>query len=124
MTVLEKQRRPLFRRESLKRGDKREADALTKRKLLGVRHPKEWGGRGMDWVTASAVCEEIGSLSYELACVFGVGADLVCDAIIRHGTDAQRERLADAGCDFGQGYLFSPPLPEDAFFAYLATEPQ
>jgi hypothetical protein len=38
-------------------------------------------------------------------------------------TDAQRERLADAGCDFGQGYLFSPPLPEDAFFAYLATEP-
>ena len=39
-------------------------------------------------------------------------------------TDAQRQRLADAGCDFGQGYLFSPPLPEDAFFAYLATEPR
>ncbi|WP_298595842.1 putative bifunctional diguanylate cyclase/phosphodiesterase [Zoogloea sp.] len=37
-------------------------------------------------------------------------------------TDAQRERLADAGCDFGQGYLFSPPLPEDAFFAYLAAQ--
>jgi EAL domain-containing protein (putative c-di-GMP-specific phosphodiesterase class I) len=37
-------------------------------------------------------------------------------------TDAQRQRLADAGCDFGQGYLFSPPLPEDAFFAYLAAQ--
>jgi hypothetical protein len=36
-------------------------------------------------------------------------------------TDAQRERLADAGCDFGQGYLFSPPLPEDAFFAYAGA---
>src|SRR3990167_378129 len=60
----------------------------AKRNLLGVRHPKQWGGRGMDWVTASAVCEEIGSLSYELACVFGVGADLVCDAILRHGPDA------------------------------------
>ncbi len=37
-------------------------------------------------------------------------------------TDAQRQRLADAGCDFGQGYLFSPPLPEDAFFAFLAAQ--
>ncbi len=62
----------------------------AKRNLLGVRHPKQWGGRGMDWVTASAVCEEIGSLSYELACVFGVGADLVCDAIIRRGTNPSR----------------------------------
>jgi butyryl-CoA dehydrogenase len=52
------------------------------RGLLGVRNPVQWGGRGLDWVTASAVCEEIGTLSYELACVFGVGADLVCDAII------------------------------------------
>ncbi len=62
------------------------------RRLLGVRHPVRWGGRGLDWVAASAVSEEIGSLSYELACVFGVGADLVCDAILSHGTDAQKER--------------------------------
>ena len=63
-----------------------------RRNLLGVRHPRQWGGRGMDWVTACAVSEEIGSLSYELACVFSVGADLVCDAVLIHGTDAQKER--------------------------------
>src|SRR5487761_2592286 len=61
-----------------------------RRNLLGVRHPVKWGGKGLDWVTSCAVSEEIGSLSYELACVFGVGADLVCDAIVLHGTDEQR----------------------------------
>jgi diguanylate cyclase (GGDEF)-like protein/PAS domain S-box-containing protein len=34
-------------------------------------------------------------------------------------SEAQRERLAAAGCDYGQGYLFSPPLPEAAFFDYV-----
>jgi len=53
----------------------------ARRGLLGVRHPAEWGGQGLDWVASCAVCEEIGTLSYELACVFGVGGDLVCDAI-------------------------------------------
>ncbi|WP_079434266.1 bifunctional diguanylate cyclase/phosphodiesterase [Zoogloea sp. LCSB751] len=35
-------------------------------------------------------------------------------------SEAQCDRLAAAGCDYGQGYLFSPPLPEDAFFGYIA----
>jgi alkylation response protein AidB-like acyl-CoA dehydrogenase len=38
------------------------------------------------------VMEEVGTIGYELACVFGVGAELVCDAIIQHGTDEQKER--------------------------------
>jgi alkylation response protein AidB-like acyl-CoA dehydrogenase len=76
------------------------------RRLLGVRHPVRWGGRGLDWVAASAVSEEIGSLSYELACVFGVGADLVCDAILSHGTDAQKERYV---APLLKGELFETP---------------
>nr|MBP8133668.1 EAL domain-containing protein [Zoogloea sp.] len=35
-------------------------------------------------------------------------------------TEAQRERLTAAGCDFAQGYLFSPALPEAAFFDFIA----
>ena len=84
----------------------------ARRNLLGVRHPRACGGRGMDWVTASAVSEEIGSLSYELACVFGLGADLVCDAIIRHGSDAQRERYV------------KPLLAGEIFAAECLTEPR
>jgi butyryl-CoA dehydrogenase len=84
----------------------------ARRGLLGVRHPVEWGGRGLDWVTACAISEEIGCLCYELACVFGVGADLVCDAILQHGTDEQKARYV------------KPLLAGDLFAAECLTEPR
>jgi len=87
------------------------ADA-GRRNLLGVRHPVQWGGRGLDWVTSCAISEEIGSLGYELACVFGVGADLVCDAIVLHGTEAQKERYV------------KPLLRGEIFAAECLTEPR
>ncbi len=83
-----------------------------RRNLLGVRHATQWGGRGSDWVTSCAISEEIGSLSYELACVFGVGADLVCDAIVLHGTDAQKARYV------------KPLLAGEIFAAECLTEPR
>jgi butyryl-CoA dehydrogenase len=68
------------------------------------------------------VMEEVGTLGYIFACVFGVGAELVCDAIIQHGTDRQREDLcqtASAGRSVcgrmphrttrGLGLLSAPP---------------
>src|SRR5487761_2096269 len=84
----------------------------ARRGLLGVRHPVAAGGRGLDWVAACAVSEGIGSLSYELACVFGVGADLVCDAIVLHGTDEQKARYVQ------------PLLRGDIFAAECLTEPR
>jgi len=38
-------------------------------------------------------------------------------------TEAQRERLAAAGCNYGQGFLFSRPIPEHEFFEFLAGQP-
>lgn len=84
----------------------------ARRRLLGVRHPVQWGGQGLDWVASCAVSEEIGSLSYELACVFGVGGDLVCDAILAHGTDVQKERYV------------KPLLAGELFAAECLTEPR
>ncbi len=83
-----------------------------RRNLLGCRYPGKWGGRGMDWVTTCLLMEEIGTLGYELACVFGVGAELVCDAIILHGTDAQKERFV------------KPLLRGERFAAECLTEPR
>ncbi len=83
-----------------------------RRNLFGCRYPKEWGGRGMDWVTTGVVMEEIGTLGYELACVFGVGAELVCDAIILHGTGEQKEKYV------------RPLLRGDLFAAECLTEPR
>jgi alkylation response protein AidB-like acyl-CoA dehydrogenase len=37
-----------------------------KRNLLGIRLPKEYGGRGLGWVEDTLVAEEIGVASYSL----------------------------------------------------------
>ena len=66
----------------------------------------------MDWVATSMVMEEVGTLGYIFACVFGVGAELVCDAIVLHGTDAQREKYV------------KPLLRGEIFAAECLTEPR
>ncbi|MHB8203243.1 MAG: acyl-CoA dehydrogenase family protein [Desulfomonilaceae bacterium] len=83
-----------------------------KRNLFGARYPKQWGGRGMDWVTTAMVMEEIGTLGYIFACVFGVGAELVCDAIILHGSDYLKEKYV------------KPLLRGEIFAAECLTEPR
>ncbi len=84
----------------------------ARRNLMGCRYPRKWGGRDMDWVTTCMVMEEVGTLGYEIACVFGVGAELVCDAIILHGTDEQKEKYV------------KPLLRGDLFAAECLTEPR
>lgn len=83
-----------------------------RRNLMGCRYPKKWGGRDMDWVTTCMVMEEIGTLGYIFACTFGVGAELVCDAIILHGTDKQKEKYV------------KPLLRGEIFAAECLTEPR
>jgi alkylation response protein AidB-like acyl-CoA dehydrogenase len=83
-----------------------------RRNLLGCRYPVQWGGRGMDWVATAMAMEEVGTIGYMFACLFGVGAELVCDAIIRHGSDDQRERYV------------KPLLKGERFAAECLTEPR
>ncbi len=80
--------------------------------LLGCRYPEKWGGRGLDWVSTCMVMEEIGVLGYIFACTFGVGAELVCDAIILHGNDEQKEKYV------------KPLLKGELFAAECLTEPR
>lgn len=83
-----------------------------KRNLFGCRYPVKWGGRGLDWVSTGVVMEEVGVLGYIMACTFGVGAELVCDAIISHGTDYQKEKYV------------KPLLKGELFAAECLTEPR
>ncbi|MGK5084712.1 acyl-CoA dehydrogenase family protein [Bdellovibrionota bacterium FG-1] len=83
-----------------------------RRNLLGVRYPTQWGGRGMTWVDTCMVMEEVGVLGYIFSCIFGVGAELVCDAIFLHGTDEQKERY------------MKPLLAGKRFAAECLTEPR
>ena len=83
-----------------------------RRNLMGCRYPKRWGGRDMDWVATAMVMEEVGTLGYIFACIFGVGAELVCDAIILHGSDEQKENYV------------RPLLRGELFAAECLTEPR
>jgi alkylation response protein AidB-like acyl-CoA dehydrogenase len=83
-----------------------------KRNLMGCRYPVEYGGRNMDWVATCMVMEEIGVLGYIFACTFGVGAELVCDAIILHGSEAQKQKYV------------KPLLKGEIFAAECLTEPR
>lgn len=83
-----------------------------RRNLLGCRYPKKYGGREMDWVATCMAMEEVGTLGYIFACVFGVGAELVCDAIVLHGTEAQKEKYV------------APLLRGELFAAECLTEPR
>lgn len=83
-----------------------------RRNLLGIRLPKEYGGRGLGWVDDAIVAEEIGVASYSLACLWGVGADIVCEAIIKYGSEELKQEIV------------VPLLKGEVFAAECLTEPR
>lgn len=83
-----------------------------RRNLLGIRLPKEYGGRGLSWVDDAIVAEEIGVASYSLACLWGVGADIVCEAIIEFGCEELKQQVV------------VPLLKGETFAAEGLTEPR
>jgi len=96
-----------------------------RRNLLGCRYPQKWGGRDLDWPTTAMIMEEVGTLGYIFACTFGVGAELVCDAIIQHGTDFQKEKYVKpllAGEKFAAECLTEPRGGSDFFGATTKAE--
>ncbi len=64
-----------------------------RRNLLGIRIPRRYGGRGLEWVDNAVTAEEIGVASYSLACLWGVGADIVCDAIVQFGSEELKREI-------------------------------
>ncbi len=64
-----------------------------RRNLLGIRIPAQYGGRGLGWLEDGIVAEEIGVASYSLACLWGVGADIVCEAVILFGSEELKQEI-------------------------------
>ncbi|HKJ07485.1 MAG TPA: EAL domain-containing protein [Gammaproteobacteria bacterium] len=56
------------------------------------------------------LCEAIVMMAHKL------GLKVIAEGV---ETEDQRRLLTDIGCDYGQGYLFSKPLPAEAFERYL-----
>ena len=64
-----------------------------KRGLLGVRFPKEYGGRELSWIDEGLINQEISGVSHSLACLWGVGAGLVADAVVNFGSEDMKQEI-------------------------------
>ena len=62
-----------------------------KKNLLGLRFPKQYGGRGMNWVADVAAIEEVGVLGNSITCAY-VMPCIVGEALDIFGTRQQKER--------------------------------
>ena len=95
-----------------------------RRGLMGVRYPRRWGGRDMDWVATSMVMEEVGTLGYIFACVFAAeclteprsGSDFF-------GTTTVAERRGDHFVLNGQKRFIVGADAADFFLVYARTDP-
>lgn len=82
-----------------------------RRNLLGMRFPREVGGRGISWVGELLAIAEVGVLGAALGCAFSMPT-IVGEAIYRFGTPEQKEK-----------YL-KPTLQGKLISAEALTEPR
>jgi hypothetical protein len=66
-------------------------EALAGQKLLGLRFPPAYGGRGLGWCEEIVALEEVGVLGTSLACLFSLPS-IVGEALNVFGTPEQKER--------------------------------
>ncbi len=64
---------------------------LAGNRLLGLRFPAEWGGRGLDWSYEVLALEEIGVLGASLACLYSLPS-IVGEAIHVFGSREQKDK--------------------------------
>ena len=113
---------------------------LKRLREQGVRIAVDDLGAGLNGVAGVADLP-VDILKIDLSCVAGLGQDARCDAIARAilslgrnlglsvvaegvETPQQAQLLRDYGCDTAQGYLFSPPRPENQLRAHLLASAQ
>jgi len=86
-------------------------EKFAKQRLLGIRFPEEYGGRGLDWISAVAVQAEIGCIGPACGCAY-VMPDIVGEALIRFGTEEQKQKF------------LKPMLAGELVSAEALTEPR
>ena len=65
---------------------------------LGAIVPREYGGAGLDYVTYGLIVEEVGRADSAMRTVISVQTSLVCSAILRWGTEEQKQHYLPKLC--------------------------
>ncbi|MFX1366880.1 MAG: acyl-CoA dehydrogenase family protein, partial [Promethearchaeota archaeon] len=99
-------------------------NALAKQNLIGIRFPKEYGGRGLNWESEIIAQEEIGVLGSSLACLFSLPS--ICgEALNMFGTEDQKQKYLKPMCEgkkFTAEALTEPRGGSDFFGATSTAE--
>ncbi|MHA1985879.1 MAG: acyl-CoA dehydrogenase family protein [Promethearchaeota archaeon] len=99
-------------------------NALAKQNLIGIRFPKEYGGRGLNWESEVIALEEIGVLGSSLACLFSLPS--ICgEALNKFGTEDQKKNYLKPMCEgkkFTAEALTEPRGGSDFFGATCTAE--
>ena len=61
--------------------------------FMGIDVPERWGGAGLDMLSYVLVMEEVNRACASTGVILGSHVSLACAPILRHGTDAQKERF-------------------------------
>jgi alkylation response protein AidB-like acyl-CoA dehydrogenase len=86
-------------------------DQMYELGLMGMMVPEKYGGGGSDTVSYTLAMEEINRVDASVGVIMSVNNSLVCDPILRFGTEAQKE-------------FFLPKLAQGPWLgAYALTEP-
>jgi butyryl-CoA dehydrogenase len=71
---------------------------LAQQGYLGAIVPQEYGGAGLDYLTYGLIVEEIGRGDSAMRTVVSVQTSLVCSALVRWGTEEQKQRYLPKLC--------------------------
>ena len=85
--------------------------AMAELGFLGMQTPVEWGGSGVDNVSAALVMEEISAGDGACATIMAVQNTVVCVPIADYGSEAQKERF------------LRPLVAGELLGAFMLTEP-
>jgi butyryl-CoA dehydrogenase len=71
---------------------------IAEQGYLGAIVPREYGGAGLDYITYGLIVEEVGRGDSAMRTVVSVQTSLVCSAILRWGTEEQKQRYLPKLC--------------------------
>ena len=71
---------------------------MAEQGYLGAIVPREYGGAGLDYLTYGLIVEEIGRGDSAMRTVVSVQTSLVCSAILRWGTEEQKQHYLPKLC--------------------------